>query len=151
MQEKEFEKMIDNILIYYPLFFRKIKTSIYHEKRSKYSKPLGYYQVLGTLMDRGPLSISEIGRILYISKPNMTSLIDKLVKDGTARRSRSSEDRRIINVEITDEGRNFMFDARKVVEENIQENLSNLNKDELKVLNDSLENIKNLFLKINRE
>ena len=149
MQEKEFEKIVDNILIYYPLFYRKIKTSINHEKHSKYGKPIGYYQVLGTLIDRGPLPISEIGRMLYISKPNMTPLIDKLVKDGTAKRSRSSEDRRIINVEITDEGRNFLFKSRKVVEKNIKENLSNLNEDEIEVLNNSLENIKELFIKIN--
>ena len=101
MQEKEFEKMVDNILIYYPLFYRKIKTSMNHEKHSRYSKPTGYYQVLGILIHLGPLSISEIGKMLYISKPNMTSLIDRLVTDGNAKRTRSKDDRRIVKVEIT--------------------------------------------------
>lgn len=150
MQEKEFEKMVDNILIYYPLFYRKIKTSMNHKKHSKYSKPLGYYQVLGILIDVGPLPISEVGKMLYISKPNMTSLIDKLVKEGNVKRSRSSEDRRIVNVELTDEGRNFLVDARKAVEKNIRENLLNLDETEIKVLNESLDNIRNLFIKINK-
>ncbi|MGB9979631.1 MarR family winged helix-turn-helix transcriptional regulator [Methanobacterium sp.] len=150
MQEKEFQRIVDNILIYYPLFYRKIKTSMSQEKRLKYyNKPLGYYQVLGTLINTGSsLSISEIGKMLYISKPNMTALIDKLVKDGNVNRSRSSEDRRIIKVEITEEGRNFMFHAQKSVEINIKENLSNLDSTEIQILNESLENIRKLFIKI---
>jgi len=150
MQENEFQRIVDNILIYYPLFYRKIKTSMNHEKRLKYyNKPLGYYQVLGTLINTGSsLSISEIGKMLYISKPNMTALIDKLVKDGNVKRSRSSEDRRIIKVEITEEGRKFMFHAQDSVKVNIKENLSNLDENEIEILNESLENIRKLFIKI---
>ena len=151
MQEKEFEKMVDNILIYYPLFYRKIKTSINHEKHSRYSKPTGYYQVLGILIHLGPLSISEIGKMLYISKPNMTSLIDRLVIDGNAKRTRSKEDRRIVKVEITEEGRNFMLQGRKAVEKNIKANLLNLAENEIEVLSGSLENIKRLLIKIDNK
>lgn len=151
MKEKEFEKMVDNILIYNQLFYRKIKTSISEEKSLKYGRTDGYYQILGILVSLGPLPISEIGRLLYISKPNMTPLIDKLVDDGRVKRSRSNEDRRVVNVEITEEGKKFLFEARKVVEANIKENLSNLNEKELETLNESLENIKKLALKINHK
>ena len=150
MQENEFQRIVDKILIYYPLFYRKIKTSMNHETRLKYyNKPLGYYQVLGTLINTGSsLSISEIGKMLYISKPNMTALIDKLVKDGNVKRLRSSEDRRIIKVEITEDGRDFMFHAQDSVKVNIKENLSNLDENEIEILNESLENIRKLFIKI---
>ena len=57
MNDKEFEKMVDNILIYYPLFFRKIKTSINEEKSLKYGRAEGYYQILGILINSGPLPI----------------------------------------------------------------------------------------------
>ena len=151
MQEKEFEKMVDNILIYYPLFYRKIKTSINHEKHSKYSKPTGYYQVLGILTHIGPLPISEIGKMLFTSKPNMTSLIDRLVKDGNVKRSRSEEDRRIVKVEITEDGKSFLIEGRKAVERNIKENILSLTETEIEVLNDSLENIKRLLLKMDNK
>lgn len=150
MNEAEFEKMVDNILIYYPLFYRKIKTSMSHQKSLRYAKTEGYYQILGILISLGPLPISEIGRQLYISKPNMTPLIDKLVNDGMVKRSRSDKDRRIVNIEISQEGKKFLIKARKVVEKNIKENLSNLDDIELKTLNDSLSNIKKLALKINQ-
>ena len=148
MNEKEFEKMVDNILIYNQLFYRTIKTSINEETSLKYGRSDGYYQILGILVSLGPLPISEIGRQLHISKPNMTPLIDKLVEEGWVKRSRSDKDRRVINVEITEEGIKFLFEARKVVEENIKENLSCLDESEIETLNESLENIKKLTLKI---
>ena len=150
MKKQEFEKMVDNLLIYYPLFYRKIKTSI-TEEYSKYGKTEGYYQILGTLMSFDKLSISEIGRMIYISKPNMTPLIDKLVKEGMVKRIRSNIDRRIINIEITNEGKKFLLEARNAVEQNIKENLSNLDEGEIETLNESLENIKKLVLKINHK
>ena len=149
MQDKEFEKMVDNILIYNQLFYRKIKTSINEEKRLKYGRTEGYYQILGILVNSGPLPISKIGSQLYISKPNMTPLIDKLVDDGWVMRSRSDKDRRIVNVEITEEGKKFLFEAHKDVKNNIKENLKSLDEDELKILNESLENIRKYSLKIN--
>ena len=151
MEDNEFEKLVDNILIYYPLFYRKVKTSMNDEKSLKYTKSDGYYQILGILITSGPLPISNVGRQLHISKPNMTPLIDKLVEDGWVKRSRSDKDRRIINIEITGEGKKFLFEARKVVEVNIKENLKNLNENDLNILNDSLENIKKLVLKIDHK
>ena len=151
LKEEDFEKMVDNILIYYPLFYRKIKTSINQMGDSKYSKTEGYYQILGILTSSGPMATSEIGRQLYISKPNMTPLIDKLVKDNMVKRIRSEEDRRIVYIRITDEGKNFLIEARNVVEKNIEENLSNLDEKDLKKLNTCLENIKRFVMKINPE
>jgi len=151
VRDEDFKKMVDNILIHYPLFYRKIKTSAIDAKRLKYGKSDGYYQILGILSDSGPLPISKVGKQLYISKPNMTPLIDKLVEDGFVIRSRDEKDRRIVNVRITKEGKKFLWDARGVVEENIKENLKNLDENDLNTMNDSLENIRKLTLKINHK
>ncbi len=151
MSEEKFEKFVDNLLIFYPLFYRKIKTSMNDEKSLKYGKTDGYYQILGILLDWGPSPISKIGRELFISKSNMTPLIDKLVEDRMVKRVRSEKDRRIVNVEITAEGREFMRGARKVVEENIKSNLQNLDEKELETLYESLENIRKIVFKINHQ
>lgn len=150
MHNKKFENLVENLLIYYPLFYRRVKTSINDDKCLKYGKSDGYYQILGILMSWGPSPISKIGKELYISKPNMTPLIDKLVNEKMVKRIRSIEDRRVVNIEITDDGKKFMLEARKVVEENIKGNLSNLDEDEFKILYESLENIKKIALKINK-
>lgn len=150
MHNKKFENLVENLLIYYPLFYRRVKTSINDDKCLKYGKSDGYYQILGILMSWGPSPISKIGKELYISKPNMTPLINKLVNDKMVKRIRSIEDRRVVNIEITDDGKKFMLEAREVVEENIKGNLSNLDEDEFKILYESLENIKKIALKINK-
>lgn len=149
MDKKEFNKAVDNILIYYPLFYRRIKTSI-NRSNTKYSKIEGYYQILGLLISKGPIPTSEASRILYISKPNMTPLIDKLVQDDMVKRTRSEEDRRVVYIEITEKGKKFLYDAREVVEQNIIENLSNFNEKDLKILYESLENIKKMVIKISQ-
>ena len=149
IEKPEFEKMVDNLLIYYPLFYRKLKMSVDHENQK--SKSAGYYQILGTLKVHGTMSISTIGKILFISKPNMTIYIDNLVKEGHVIRSSHETDRRITNIDITPEGIQFLVESRKIVEKIISNNISNLNQDEYNSLNDSLKTIKSLVFKINCE
>ncbi|MCE5215225.1 MAG: MarR family transcriptional regulator [Methanobacterium sp.] len=149
MNDQEFKTLVDNLLIYYPLFYRRIKTSI-NQVNSKYCKSEGYYQIIGLLLNTGPLSTSEAGEKLYISKPNMTPLIDKLVQEKMVKRTRSQHDRRVVYIEITEEGKKFLYDAREAVEKNIKENLSNFDEKDLKKLYDSLEKIKEAAIKISK-
>nr|WP_255343964.1 MarR family transcriptional regulator [Methanobacterium sp. SMA-27] len=60
--------------------------------------PHSYFHILKVLKKKGPLPMSEIGRRVYISKSNMTSLIDKLVENGLAERIPDTNDRRVINI-----------------------------------------------------
>lgn len=138
--------MVDNLLIYYPLFYRKMKMSVEHE--NKRSKTAGYYQILGTLLCNGTMPISKIGRVLCISKPNMTSFIDSLVSEGHVERSPHESDRRITNISITPEGEKFLKDSRKSVEKIIEKNLSTLSETEYRELKVSLESIKKMVMKI---
>ena len=48
-------------------------------------------------MKSGSHSISEIGRVLYISKPYMTMLIDSLMENGWIERRNDPDDRRVIH------------------------------------------------------
>jgi DNA-binding transcriptional ArsR family regulator len=50
--------------------------------------------VLITVMKHGPLPVSEIDRRIDISKPYMTALIDKLIKEGLVERIPDKADRR---------------------------------------------------------
>lgn len=145
----EFHKMVDNLLIYYPVFYRKLKMSVDHEHLE--SKSAAYYQIIGTLKVHGTMSISKIGRILCISKPNMTSLIDNLVKNGHVNRSPHETDRRITNIDITPQGIDFLMESREMVEKIIGKNISHLDEDGYLALNEALETIKSLVLKMECE
>jgi MarR family transcriptional regulator, 2-MHQ and catechol-resistance regulon repressor len=61
--------------------------------------------VLEALLHVGPMSQSELGRKLLRSNPNMTALLDNLERSKWIHRERSPEDRRVVVVSLTPEGR----------------------------------------------
>jgi DNA-binding MarR family transcriptional regulator len=139
------ETMLDDLLIYFPIFYQKVRTSKdFKEKQTS----AAYYQIMGLLMDMGSLPISVIGDYLYISRPNMTSHIDKLVSDGMVERKGDEKDRRITLISITSEGMDFMKKARVKVEENMLNNLSSLSDTEMEELFTAVKTIKKLLFKI---
>ncbi len=60
--------------------------------------------VLEALLHKGAMTQRELGRKVLTSAGNMTDVLDKLEARGLLRRVRSTEDRRSIRVELTDEG-----------------------------------------------
>lgn len=61
--------------------------------------------VLEALLHLGSLSQKEIGRKILRSGGSVTSVIDTLEGKGWVRRERSAEDRRMIHLHLTAEGR----------------------------------------------
>ncbi len=56
---------------------------------------------LGT---RGPITMSAVARELQLSLSSATAVVDKLEEKALVRRERDPQDRRIVNVALTDEG-----------------------------------------------
>ena len=110
--------------------------------------PHSYYHILKVLNKHGELPMSEIGRRIYISKSNMTSLIDKLVNDGLAERLPDKNDRRIINIAPTNKGKDLLRNWRKHSNTEIKINLSTLSDQDLEKFRDSINNIKDVLEKI---
>ncbi|MEK8126462.1 MarR family transcriptional regulator [Paenibacillus filicis] len=68
--------------------------------------------ILEKLHTDGPLKVSQIADALWITAGAVTSLSDKLIAGGYAERSRSEEDRRVVYLEITDNGREVLEEFR---------------------------------------
>jgi MarR family 2-MHQ and catechol resistance regulon transcriptional repressor len=66
------------------------------------------FGVLELLYHKGPQPLQQIGSKVLMSSGNITYVVDKLEKKGYARRRVSTEDRRLIYAEVTDEGAAFM-------------------------------------------
>lgn len=88
------------------LLFRKIRTSWtrFEEQGVSASQAV----ILEKLEAEGPLKVSQIAEMLYITSGAVTSLSDKLISGGFASRTRSEEDRRVVMMEITDKGREVL-------------------------------------------
>lgn len=77
--------------------------------------------VLEALLHLGPMIQSELAGKLLTSPSNLTTVLDNLERDGLVRRQRSSEDRRRVEVSLTDGGRELIEDvfprhARRITE-----------------------------------
>jgi len=64
--------------------------------------------VLSTLGRDDGLSLTEIGNRVFLDKPAITGLIDRLEQDQLVERRRSSTDRRVINIFLTPKGRGLL-------------------------------------------
>jgi len=135
------EEMMEDTLIYIRLFNRELM----HLGERKFLKTF-FWLILIEQYDNP--SISVLGKKLRVSKSQMTSRIDELVKAGFIERVHDEKDRRIIKIALTPEGRNFIKESRKPVGEHMNQLLSPLNFKEVEKLSMSIEIIKNVVLKI---
>lgn len=62
------------------------------------------FWVLGSLMD-GPRRMSDLAECAQISQTSLTGIVDRLVERGLVERIRSDEDRRVVEVALTEDGR----------------------------------------------
>jgi DNA-binding MarR family transcriptional regulator len=145
MEEKKIdnliESMLEDTLIYTILFNREltnlgerefIKTFLWLISIEQYDNP----------------SLSGLGKMLNVSKSQMTLKMDKLAEAGFTERIPDRNDRRIIRIVLTPEGRNFIKNSQKTVKESLTQLLSPLSFEEVEELKKSITTIKNVVLKI---
>ena len=135
------EDMLEDTLIYTLLFNRElnnlgerdfIKTFLWLISIEEYDNP----------------SLSGLGKMLNVSKSQMTLKMDKLAQPGFTERIPDEEDRRIIRIVLTEEGLSFIKNSKKTVKEGMGQLLSPLSIGEIEELKKSITTIKNVVLKI---
>jgi len=97
------------------------------------------------------ITMSELGRRLQRSKPNMTAIIGKMAGEGMVRRIPDGKDRRIVKIAITAAGRRYLESKKKVIKESIKKNIAKLEGRDLETLCESLENVNAIVLKLSRD
>ncbi len=146
MENKNYDQIAENLLMFFPLF-RGALIKIAEKEKSMNIFNM-QYAIMGTLYKKGPLPVSEIGKLLGVSKPNMTALTDKLIEGKRVRRLSDSNDRRIVRIELTEKGKQTLLKAKAMVKEEFREKLSWLEKSDVEQLSKNLENMKLIITKI---
>jgi DNA-binding MarR family transcriptional regulator len=97
--------------------------------------PLRWYDVLIRLEEGDGVRMNELADRILFSKSGLTRMVDRMEQEGLVRRERPPEDRRVIRVFLTDEGRERMRSAREVHHQGIQRHfLSHLDGEDLDAL-----------------
>jgi DNA-binding MarR family transcriptional regulator len=82
---------------------------------------------------------------MMIPKSNLTVISDKLIKEGFVERSFDTEDRRVIILALTPKGEEYINENFERIRKGMTERLNSLNNDDIKRLNELIEEMKGIF------
>ena len=136
MRDSELDRIVDNILEVVPLFRRSFRNIDYDRVAEGLSHP--HIMVMRMLEDHERMSVSAIGDRQFISRPQMTHIVDKLVSLGMVERTIDADDRRVINVVLTDNGRNVIRQCDAIIKRSIKERLAALDDSDIDEMSTAL-------------
>ena len=145
---KKLESIADDLLVSFPVFFRKMSRKEAHLAARKHD-PSRF--VLGAILKHGPVPMSEIGAHMGISKPYMTALVDKLIVEGYVERIPDAEDRRVINVAVTKAGRDAFEEFIRGARETIIKNLSALTPEDVSSLQNAMKTMRDIASRLDKD
>lgn len=149
MKKENLESIVENFLFIWPMIKKNLIQPELLPENQELSK--SHFPMLFTLQRSGVQTMSELGKKLFISKPHMTLLVDKLIQHGLVERGNDPNDRRIITIGLTDEGNKLVKDLLTTIRNNMKEKLGVLEDDDLQKLFVSLEKVKEIIAKLNLE
>jgi DNA-binding MarR family transcriptional regulator len=89
----------------------------------------------------GPMKMSDLSQRLLVSNGNATAVVERLEKDGIARRIPSEIDRRVVLVELTGDGRAWFEEVARAHEAEIDRLFARLGHAELDTIRDLLHRV----------
>jgi DNA-binding MarR family transcriptional regulator len=96
--------------------------------------PSNEFAVLQTLHKNSPLMASEIANELKVSSSHITAVTDRLVGKNFIQRVRSDSDRRIVYLEITEDGKKIADEMDQIKNEYLAKKFTHLSEEEMKLM-----------------
>ncbi len=118
--------------------------------QNEHGIPLSHVQVLSMLNESGSMSVSEISHRLGIAKPNITPLVDRLIEDQLVDRIRDTQDRRVVNVVILENGKQKLAAIRSTIGEQVQDWAQNISAADFRELSDALQSLTRILTQIQK-
>ena len=138
------DRIIENLIYLHPLLSKSLTRSI----RAKTNLNPGSLYILGLLGKYDVLSMSEIGCKLAIPKPHVTAQVDKLIAEDMVERLFDNNDRRIVNIRITEKGKNDFKAIKQEISKDMRERIEKLNEQRLSILFDSTQQVRDILSEI---
>lgn len=96
--------------------FRRVMNAMHLRLRgelSRYGLTFPQFMILRHLRAKGRATAKELADLLGVTPGNVTGLLDRLEREGLVTRARSTEDRRVVYVRLTEEGHQRMDTLRR--------------------------------------
>jgi len=145
MEENKSEELIEELLEDSILYLKLFNRELLNLSERKFMKTFFWLVLIDQYNN---LSMSALAKTLNISKTQITPRIDQLVNDGLLERVIDENDRRVLRIVLTAEGKNLLKKSNITVKEAMNKLFTPLSHDELEELGKSIDIIKNTVLKI---
>ena len=96
---------------------------------------------LKTISQNENLSLSELGKGMFLHPSTITGLVDRLEKRGFVLRKRDREDRRVINIQLTAKGATLVKKSPNPIQGRMIHGLRRLKREELHAIFNSLKKL----------
>lgn len=104
--------------------------------------------ILAVLWRRGDCTMTDLSRLLRVTKSNITFLVDRMEEQGMLRRLPDADDRRKILIHLSEQGRKEIESKRIRVLTRVEDKLNLLNPDEQKYIEETLPRIMQILSKL---
>jgi DNA-binding MarR family transcriptional regulator len=133
-----------------PLIFRLVRHNLIKTTLVDMNPELKmiHVEIMHVLQDEGRLHVAEIGEKLQIARAQMTHLIDKLVEMQIVERQMNQADRRTLDIDLTEKGKDLLEEHENSTVNAVREYLSSLTEEELARLSSSLRNLREILCKL---
>lgn len=131
MEENRFE-YIQNLESLIRFFFRQFSNEI--NRLLGNSLTGTEYSILSHLSGKSPQIVTELSKEFQVSVSHITHVTDQLVRKQLAKRKRSELDKRVVEIHITDKGKNLVEMISQKKRAFVNEKFSPLTTDEIKLL-----------------
>jgi len=84
--------------------FKKMQIE-YHRQAKQNGLAAAPYAALQKLWEQEGLTITDLGDKLFLKNSSITSLMDRMERDGLVYRERTKDDRRVVRIYLTDKAR----------------------------------------------
>ena len=135
---------IDHFWETVPPLWGMIRTHIRAEARKNFDITVEQFHILRHVR-RGTGSISELATAKNISRPAISQAVEVLVKKGLLTRVQSSQDRRFVELTLTESGNNLLDSVFQDTREWMKERMSTLSTDELETVSKAMTALKKML------
>ena len=132
--------------------FQRVIFPLWHITRAqKHNLASGEYGITSSQfhtirrISQGDASVSALADCMHVSRPNVSRAVDELVQNGLVNRTRDPNDRRNVQLSLTDIGKKLIKDLNKKHVMILADQFSILSDEELRVMFSALESIKKVI------
>ncbi|GMQ58503.1 MarR family transcriptional regulator [Vallitalea sediminicola] len=136
------ERLIQCILKFFPLINKKLFKDI------KYKNSIHQMRLIGMVEHENGKPMKYFCEKLMIPKSNLTKVANRLIEEGLIERKTDEKDRRIINLYITEKGKEAVEKHKKVMKENLKIKLEKLDDEDIQKLIASFEEMETILDKL---